>query len=692
MNSHKSRYIRSLKLILPLMTALLFSAPAIIYASTYYTDKGITSTEPLFIDSNVGIGVAPTEKLHVNGNARASQFCLGASGNCISSWPSGITVKEADGSPSVTSVTELQFDSASGLNVTDLTGGKAKIALGGAVNGALDIGPARPVQTINRYFGTDTKSIDYQNGTVYVASGNYLYFFNDAGTSLTGGSNLGAGSSPYDVKAHGQYVYVVSRSSNELRIFDESNIGIGGLRATISTGSEPFAVDVQGHYAYVANYSSQTLQIFDVSSPTNPTLVSTFTLGTNEGPRDVFVDGQYAYVACWSGGALRIIDISDPTLPSLTGALTGLGSPETVYVQGNFAYLGEYGGNLRKVDIKYKHQPASAGTVAAGSVPRRIVVQGKYAYTVGYGDGHLRVFDVDNMTLVHDVAVSGSSRLNDLAISGTDLYVAEYTSVRKFDISGANIAQLAAGGLETGSLDVFNDMHATDANFSGGVTIDQSLQVHGDISVVGALRLSKGADYQRLTSNTWGYNVETNKLSGSGLRVGELYGGLGLYSGDGATAYNLSLVAGSGKGVGIAGGAVSPFSGNGINVSSGNYVGIGTASPTWKMHVYQNDGWNGSLMIENDTWPEILFKKIGGYSWRAGHDGTDFRVRVYQGSSIGYVDRLKLNYSGDFDVPGNVWGAAYGWVACGTGECACPDGYFVTRIWNQGTYIYCSRL
>ena len=42
----------------------------------------------------------------------------------------GITVKEADGDPLIAGVTELQFDSGSGLNVTDLTGGKAKVALG----------------------------------------------------------------------------------------------------------------------------------------------------------------------------------------------------------------------------------------------------------------------------------------------------------------------------------------------------------------------------------------------------------------------------------------------------------------------------------------------------------------------------------------------------------------------------------
>lgn len=42
------------------------------------------------LGGKVGIGtVTPTDLLQVAGNARATQFCLGATGNCISSWPSG---------------------------------------------------------------------------------------------------------------------------------------------------------------------------------------------------------------------------------------------------------------------------------------------------------------------------------------------------------------------------------------------------------------------------------------------------------------------------------------------------------------------------------------------------------------------------------------------------------------------------
>lgn len=110
----------------------------------------------------------------------------------------------------------------------------------------------------------------------------------------------------------------------------------------------------------------------------------------------------------------------------------------------------------------------------------------------------------------------------------------------------------------------------------------------------GAIRFYSGTDYQRIFANSWGVNIFTNKLVNSGLRVGEIYGGLGLYAGDGVTAYHLGLVAGSGMGVGIAGNATNPFTGNGLFVASNGNVGIGTTSPSEKLHV------TGNLVIDGN--------------------------------------------------------------------------------------------
>ena len=52
-------------------------------ANTNFPGSGVWNTS-----GNVGIGITnPTQKLHVNGNVRANQFCIGT--NCLSSWPAG---------------------------------------------------------------------------------------------------------------------------------------------------------------------------------------------------------------------------------------------------------------------------------------------------------------------------------------------------------------------------------------------------------------------------------------------------------------------------------------------------------------------------------------------------------------------------------------------------------------------------
>ncbi|MCZ7398620.1 MAG: hypothetical protein O8C62_02895 [Candidatus Methanoperedens sp.] len=167
----------------------------------------------------------------------------------------------------------------------------------------------------------------------------------------------------------------------------------------------------------------------------------------------------------------------------------------------------------------------------------------------------------------------------------------------------------------------------------------------------GAIRFYSGTDYQRILANTWGLNIFTNKLVNSGLRVGEIYGGLGLYAGDGATAYHLGLVAGSGMGVGIAGNAANPFTGNGLFVASNGNVGIGTTNPldkldlssgsirfysgtdyqrifanTWGVNIFTNKLLNGRLRVG-----EIY----GGLGLYAGDGATAYHLGLVAGSGMG---------------------------------------------------------
>ena len=90
--------------------------------------------------------------------------------------------------------------------------------------------------------------------------------------------------------------------------------------------------------------------MIDISDPSNPTGVGqlTGTLATNSlalaNPQSVFVQGNYAYVASFGNDGLQVIDISDPTNPVGVGQLVddgvlALDGATSVFVQGNYAYV-----------------------------------------------------------------------------------------------------------------------------------------------------------------------------------------------------------------------------------------------------------------------------------------------------------------------------------------------------------------
>lgn len=96
----------------------------------------------------------------------------------------------------------------------------------------------------------------------------------------------------------------------------------------------------------------------------------------------------------------------------------------------------------------------------------------------------------------------------------------------------------------------------------------------------GAVRFYDGfsavkTTYTTIFGNNNGINIYTSKLEDSSsdgyLRVGEIWGGMGLFSGDQSSAgngYNLGLVAPADKVVGLAPNGGNPFSGEGVYVSS----------------------------------------------------------------------------------------------------------------------------
>jgi hypothetical protein len=125
------------------------------------------------------------------------------------------------------------------------------------------------------------------------------------------------------------------------------------------------------------------------------------------------------------------------------------------------------------------------------------------------------------------------------------------------------------------------------------------------------------------------------------------------------------------------------------NFASGN-VGIWDSSPGTQMSFGNGlSHYKLSLYEASDNSYNYGMGVVSGqFSFHIG--GTGARYAFYDSYAL-MNEIFTIDGGGDIVAPWNLWGNAYGWVLCGTGDCTCPNGYFVTGIWNRGDYVYCRK-
>jgi hypothetical protein len=159
-------------------------------------------------------------------------------------------------------------------------------------------------------------------------------------------------------------------------------------------------------------------------------------------PQSVFVQGNYAYVASAANNRLCIYDISDPTaiLPK-TFINTNLASPQSVYVKGNYAYVASAANNhLCIFDISNVNAIVAKGFISSSlSNPQSVFVQGNYAYVASANNNNLSIYNISNP---NTITLAGISNINlsspkSVYVQGSYAYVASSgnNSLCVFDIS-----------------------------------------------------------------------------------------------------------------------------------------------------------------------------------------------------------------------------------------------------------------
>ncbi|HNV13004.1 MAG TPA: prepilin-type N-terminal cleavage/methylation domain-containing protein [bacterium] len=182
--------------------------------------------------------------------------------------------------------------------------------------------------------------------------------------------------------------------------------------ATIADNSVPYLknsynIAMSGNYIFITDFSNH-LEVLDISNQGNPTHSNM--LSNLYSPRTIFISGNFAYVG--GGEGLIIIDISDPSNPIQRGTANFgnlSNSNSRFYVSGNYVYsvVDQY---FTIVDVSDPNNPSFVAEfnrfddfnpIPVLAQPQGIVINGNYAYVInnGYNPGAgiynaLEVFDI----------------------------------------------------------------------------------------------------------------------------------------------------------------------------------------------------------------------------------------------------------------------------------------------------------
>lgn len=215
-----------------------------------------------------------------------------------------------------------------------------------------------------------------------------------------------------------------------------------GLELIGHFGGSVESVFTNNSYAYVGIGSE--LAILDINNPSSPQRIGYYVLPDKA--RDIVVNGSYAYVATGESG-LRIIDISNSSNPFEVGYYTAPVSINKVSVSNGYVYLPlseckSYGtflptrcsGALQIIDATDPSNPSRLVCNKMSGTPASISIDGDYAYISE--SARLLEMNISNprfarITKIHNVDFRGRTVINN-----GYLYVsARYDKFRIVDIS-----------------------------------------------------------------------------------------------------------------------------------------------------------------------------------------------------------------------------------------------------------------
>jgi len=228
---------------------------------------------------------------------------------------------------------------------------------------------------IGNYFNSGLNIVDISDPCNPYPRGNY---------------SIGYPSFSFLLTVKDNYAYIPDIVNELLEIIDISNpdlpVYAGEYAASVA--------DLSAGDTYTYLVVNNTLQITDLQDPLNPSLVSSVTLGTEDGNR-IFVSNEYAFIGD-SAGEVWIVDVSDSLNPQIVISFNATGEVTDIFAGEDLLYVVSQE-QLQIVDISVIDAPQIIGSYSDGDLSSysNIYVDGDYAYIANLIGGLLEI-DVSN--------------------------------------------------------------------------------------------------------------------------------------------------------------------------------------------------------------------------------------------------------------------------------------------------------
>lgn len=246
--------------------------------------------------------------------------------------------------------------------------------------------------------------------------------------TLQSSIDLTANNNARNLDKEGNFVFMVRQGNTDFVIFDVSDLNNPVQLSTLNLDSVPRDIKVEGNYAYVASQSnSEELQIIDISDPLNPVQVSDLNLPGNQNAFSIWVEGNYAYIGRSGGNEFVIVDISDPLNPVIESQ-TNSNRIWDLQKFGNYVYTVTTGTELQIFDVLNPSAPIQVVNqdLAGGADAESIFIDeiNNRAF-IGRNNGTVYILDISNPLSPSQISIySDSGDVEDIWVDGDLMFLA----------------------------------------------------------------------------------------------------------------------------------------------------------------------------------------------------------------------------------------------------------------------------